>query len=97
MLRKARPDCSFVCIGSLPRLVYLAGADRAGLTAAQHLLRKVRASPDFYAEQELRPVGPGTPDYYVVDDNSNCVSPALIKTHPYITADTFFYTFLNFT
>ena len=56
-----------------------------------------RSSTDCYAEQELRPVGPGTPDYYVVDDNSNCVSPALNKTHPYITADIFFYTFLNFT
>ena len=61
MLRKARPGRSCVCKSYLPRQVYLAGADRAGLTAAQHLLRKVRASPDFYAEQELRPVGPRHP------------------------------------
>ena len=35
MLRRARPGRSCVCIGCLPRLVLLAGADRAGLTATR--------------------------------------------------------------
>ena len=42
MLRKARHDCSCVCPGCLPRLVYLAGADRAGLSATRRPRR-----PDF--------------------------------------------------
>ena len=76
MARHGRPCVSISC---LPHQVYLAGPDRAGLAAAQHLHRtgwaaahtlldavqelrcKVRASPVFYAEQELRPVGPAPP------------------------------------
>ena len=77
MLRKARPGRSCVCKSYLPRQVYLAGADRAGLTAAQHLLRKVRASPDFYAEQELRPVGPGTP--FLCQDRQTCFTGLIFR------------------
>ena len=59
----ARPGRSRVYTGFLPRLVCLAGADRAGLAAAQHLHRMVWAAAHTLldAVQELRPVGPGTP------------------------------------
>ena len=64
----ARPDHSCVCISRWPRRGLLAGADRAGLAAAQYLLRLVQASPIFMRSRSFAPSAPAPPSYDVMED-----------------------------